>query len=68
MAMREPAEIERDAKLPAGPGERFFGYGVMWLPWGADLGAMGPAAEQARLRDFAIPQRGIFVVGRAFFV
>ena len=34
---------------------------------GADLGAMGPAAAQAQLRDFAIPQRGVFVVGRAFF-
>ncbi len=28
---------------------------------------MGPASEQAQLRDFAIPQRGVFVVGRAFF-
>jgi hypothetical protein len=34
---------------------------------GADLGEMGPAPEQAQLRDFAIPQRGMFVVGRAFF-
>jgi hypothetical protein len=34
---------------------------------GTDLGAMGPAPEQAHLRDFAIPQRGFFVVGRAFF-
>jgi hypothetical protein len=34
---------------------------------GADLGAMGPTPEQAQLRDFAIPQRGVFVVGRAFF-
>jgi hypothetical protein len=34
---------------------------------GADLGAMGPAPEQAHLRDFAIPQRGVFVVGRTFF-
>lgn len=34
---------------------------------GADLGAMGPVPEQAQLRDFAIPQRGVFVVGRAFF-
>lgn len=34
---------------------------------GADLGEMGPAPEQAHLRDFAIPQRGIFVIGRAFF-
>jgi hypothetical protein len=33
----------------------------------ADLGEMGPAPEQALLRDFAIPQRGVFVVGRAFF-
>jgi hypothetical protein len=28
---------------------------------------MGPAPEQAQLRDFAIPQRGVFVVGRTFF-
>jgi hypothetical protein len=34
---------------------------------GNDLGEIGPAPEQAHLRDFAIPQRGIFVVGRAFF-
>jgi hypothetical protein len=31
------------------------------------LGQMGPAPEQAYLRDFAIPQRGMFVVGRAMF-
>jgi hypothetical protein len=34
---------------------------------GIDLGQMGPAPEQAHLRDFAIPQRGVFVVGRAMF-
>jgi hypothetical protein len=34
---------------------------------GSDLGAMGPVPEQARLGDFAIPQRGVFVVGRASF-
>jgi hypothetical protein len=34
---------------------------------GVDLGEIGPAPEQARLRDFAIPQRGVFVVGRAMF-
>jgi hypothetical protein len=34
---------------------------------GVDLGEMGPAPEQAQLRDFAIPQRGMFVVGRAMF-
>ena len=34
---------------------------------GADLGATSPAPEQAQLSDFAIPQRGMFVVGRAFF-
>jgi hypothetical protein len=34
---------------------------------GIDLGEMGPAPEQAHLRDFAIPQRGVFVVGRAMF-
>jgi len=28
---------------------------------------MGPAPEQAHLRDFALPQRGVFVVGRVFF-
>lgn len=32
-----------------------------------DLGEMGPAPTQARLEDFVIPQRGLFVVGRAFF-
>lgn len=34
---------------------------------GADLGEMGPAPEQAQLRDFAIPQRGVFAIGRANF-
>jgi hypothetical protein len=34
---------------------------------GDDLGEMGPAPEQAHLRDFALPQRGVFVVGRVFF-
>jgi hypothetical protein len=34
---------------------------------GIDLGQMGPAPEQAYLRDFAVPQRGTFVVGRALF-
>lgn len=34
---------------------------------GANLGEVGPAPEQARLRDFSIPQRGIFAIGRAFF-
>ncbi len=34
---------------------------------GVDLGEMGPAPTQARLEDFAIPPRGLFVVGRALF-
>jgi hypothetical protein len=34
---------------------------------GVTLGAPGPLAEQARLGDFWIPQRGLFAVGRAFF-
>jgi hypothetical protein len=34
---------------------------------GVDVGEPGPAPEQAQLRDFAIPQRGLFVLGRAFF-
>lgn len=34
---------------------------------GSDLGNLGPAQPQARLGDFWIPQRGIFVIGRAFF-
>ena len=33
---------------------------------GVDVGAR-TAPEQAHLRDFAIPQRGMFVLGRAFF-
>jgi hypothetical protein len=32
-----------------------------------DLGAMGPAQNQAQLGDFALPQRGMFVIGRAVF-
>ena len=34
---------------------------------GADLGEMGPAPEQAHLREFALPQRGMFVIGRVYF-
>ncbi len=34
---------------------------------GESLGSPGPLASQARLGDFWIPQRGLFVVGRAFF-
>lgn len=32
-----------------------------------DLGPVGPLALQAWLGDFAIPQRGVFATGRAFF-
>jgi len=32
-----------------------------------DLGPPGPLAQQARLGDFWIPQRGLFVIGRTFF-
>ena len=34
---------------------------------GVDLGPPGPLAVQAHLGDFWIPQRGLFVIGRAFF-
>ena len=34
---------------------------------GIDLGEMGVGPEQAHLRDFSIPQRGMFVVGRTTF-
>jgi hypothetical protein len=34
---------------------------------GIDLGEMGPAPEQAHLRDFSLPQRGMLVVGRVMF-
>ncbi len=34
---------------------------------GVPLGEPGPIPTQAFLRDFAIPQRGLFVVGRAVF-
>lgn len=34
---------------------------------GVDLGEVGPIAEQDRLGDFWIPQRGLFVIGQAFF-
>ena len=32
-----------------------------------DLGSVGPLAVQTRLGDFWIPQRGMFVIGHAFF-
>lgn len=34
---------------------------------GVDIGAPGPLATQARLSDFWLPQRGMFVVGEAYF-
>jgi len=34
---------------------------------GVDLGEIGPLTEQEHLGDFWIPQRGLFVIGRAFF-
>ena len=33
---------------------------------GRELGPTGPLAEQAQLRDFHIPQRGIFAIARVF--
>ena len=32
-----------------------------------DLGGVGPLPEQTRLGDFWIPQRGMFVIGHAYF-
>ena len=34
---------------------------------GIDLGPPGPVAPQAHLRDFWIPQRGMFAIGQAYF-
>jgi hypothetical protein len=34
---------------------------------GVDLGPQGPLPEQAHLGDFWLPQRGMFVVGEAYF-
>ena len=34
---------------------------------GLDLGETGPAPAQAQLGDFALPQRGLFAVGRTTF-
>ena len=33
---------------------------------GQELGPPGPLAQQAHLRDFYIPQRGVFAIGRVF--
>jgi hypothetical protein len=56
---REPVEFagqaERNPQLPAAA-----------CVEGQELGGIGPLAEQAHLRDFYIPQRGIFAVGRVF--
>lgn len=62
--MREPAqiveELERHAELPAGSEERFFGYGVMGLPFrsGHVLGmrrfqasSIGPGDRSVWYRD-----------------
>jgi hypothetical protein len=47
---------------------------VMWVipeshaeVGGRELGPLGPAPTPGRLGDFRIPQRGVFVMGRAFF-
>ena len=56
-------------------GQRFVANpSIMWIATdsratvnGIDLGPMGPAPQQAHLRDFTLPQRGLFVVGRAYF-
>jgi hypothetical protein len=56
-------------------GQRFVANPLlMWVATGSsatvrgiDLGEMGPAPQQARLRDFSLPQRGMFVVGRTMF-
>ncbi|MFD4180964.1 hypothetical protein [Rhodococcus sp. NPDC058514] len=34
---------------------------------GVDIGPPGPLASQARLGDFWLPQRGMFVIGEAYF-
>ena len=34
---------------------------------GEDLGPIGPLPQQARLGDFWVPQRGVFVVGKGHF-
>jgi hypothetical protein len=56
-------------------GQRFLANPLtMWVATGSkatlngiDLGEMGPVPEQAQLRDFTLPQRGIFAVGRTMF-
>jgi hypothetical protein len=57
-------------------GQRFIANPrIMWLVTdstasvrGIDLGEIGPAPEPARLRDFALPQRGVFAVGSTTFI
>jgi hypothetical protein len=65
--MRGPAEyaadVERDVSLPTASGNG----SPATASCGSDLGAIGPPPERAQLRGFAIPQRGVFVVGRGFF-
>ena len=34
---------------------------------GVDLGPIGPAPTPGQMADFSIPQRGVFVIGTAFF-
>jgi hypothetical protein len=70
-----PAAVRRDAAGLAPNGQRFVTKPLtMWVATdsratmhGIDLGQMGPAPEQAHLREFSIPQRGMFVVGPAMF-
>jgi ABC-type transporter Mla subunit MlaD len=42
-------------------GQRYLGLSL------GNIGEPGPLPEQAHLGDFWIPQRGLFVIGRAFF-
>lgn len=65
--------IALEGRAPAG--QRFMatpraawiiGSSSAWID-GVDVGAPGPLAEQEHLGDFWIPQRGLFVVGQAFF-
>ncbi|MFI7742572.1 hypothetical protein [Kocuria rhizosphaericola] len=60
-------EVPNGQSFRAAPRRMWFVQDSRATLGGADLGPIGALTEQARLRDFWIPQRGIFMIGSAVF-
>lgn len=54
-------------RFRAGPKRMWFVEHSTAVLGGTDFGPVGPLSTQARLADFWIPQRGIFMIGSAVF-